>query len=63
MELALSIISLLNAAAPGISQLILMIKKSDGTIAIMPILDEADAKFDANIQQATDWLKAHSTTK
>jgi len=59
MTLALALIQLLNAAAPGIAELVVMIRKSDGTLAIIPMLDEADAQFDANIKQAMDWLTAH----
>ena len=59
MGTALAIIQLLNAAAPGIAQLILLIKRNDGSFAVMPLLDEADAKFTENIKQASDWLKAH----
>lgn len=59
METALAIVQLLNAAAPGIAQLVLLIKRKDGTLQVMTLLDEADAKFDANIKQATDWLKAN----
>lgn len=59
IELALQLITLLNTAAPGIAQLILLIKRNDGTISVVSLLDEADGKFDANIKQAGDWLKAH----
>jgi hypothetical protein len=59
MELALSIVNLLNAVVPGIASLILLIRKKDGTVSVAAMLDEADAKFAANIQQASDWLNAH----
>lgn len=59
MGTALAIVQLLNTAAPGIASLILMIKKTDGTISVVALLDEADAQFNANIQQAKDWLAAH----
>lgn len=59
MELALALVSLLNAATPGIASLIVLIRKKDGSISIVSLLDEADSKFDANIKQASDWLKAH----
>ena len=59
MALALAIIQLLNVAAPGIASLVLLIKKTDGTIGVVQLLDEADAKFSDNIKQASDWLKAH----
>lgn len=59
MELALALMNLFNAAAPGVAQLVLLIRRQDGTIGVAALLDEADAKFSANIAQATDWLKAH----
>lgn len=59
IALALGIVQVLNAASPGIAELILLIRKKDGTISVAALLDEADSKFDANIQAATDWLKAH----
>ena len=57
MGFALGIVQLLNAAAPGIAQVVLMIKKKDGTIAVIPLLDEADAKFDANLKEAMEYLQ------
>jgi hypothetical protein len=59
MDQAIQIMTLLNAAAPGIAQLILLIKRNDGTVSVVALLDEADKQFDANIAQASDWLKAH----
>jgi hypothetical protein len=59
MGTALMIVNLLNAAAPGIAQLILLIRHKDGTISVGAMLDEADAQFDANIKQAGEWLKNH----
>jgi hypothetical protein len=59
MELALGIIQLLNAASPGIANLILLIRNKDGTITVGALLDQADAQFDKNMQQAADWFKAH----
>jgi hypothetical protein len=59
MELTLQILTLLNTAAPGIASLIMLIRRDDGTISVVTLLDEADAQFDANIKSAGDWLKAH----
>ena len=56
----LNIISLFNAVEPNIAQLILLIRNADGTLSVPVILDQADAKFNDNLKQATDWLKAHS---
>ena len=55
----LNIISLFNADEPGIAQLILLIRNADGTLSVPVILDQTDAKFNDNLKQATDWLKAH----
>jgi hypothetical protein len=62
MELALEIITLLNAASPGIAQLILLIRGKDGTISVGTILDETDTQFAANMKQAADWFAAHPKT-
>jgi hypothetical protein len=59
MELALALLTLINSAAPGIAQLILLIKRNDGSVSVVTLLDEADEQFDKNIKQAGDWLKAH----
>jgi hypothetical protein len=59
MEMALGIVQLLNAAAPGIAQLVVMIKGTDGKITVAALLDQADAQFDKNLSQAAEWLKAH----
>lgn len=59
METALAIVQLMNAATPGIAQLILLIKKKDGTVTVAAMLDEADSKFQSNIEQAKAWLQAH----
>jgi hypothetical protein len=59
MELALAMVNLLNAAAPGIASLIMVIRRKDGSIAIGTMLDEADAQFAENLGQAAAWFKAH----
>jgi hypothetical protein len=59
MNTALLIAQLLNTATPGIVEIVLLIKKQDGTIAIVPLLDQADSKFTANMQQAAKWLEEH----
>lgn len=59
METALALVQLFNVAAPGVAELVMMIKKKDGTISIVAILDEADAQFSANLDQAKNWLASH----
>lgn len=59
MNTALGIVTLLNALVPGIAQIIILVKRNDGTISVMPLLDEADAKFSENLKQIADWMKAH----
>ena len=63
MGTALLIVQLLNAAVPGIAQLILLIRNKDGTISVGTLLDQADAQFDANVKQAADWIAAHPQVK
>ncbi len=59
MALALAIIGLLNTAAPGIADIVAMIRKKDGSITMMPLLDEASATFNDNLGQAAAWLTQH----
>ncbi len=63
MDKALQIINLLNAAVPGIASTIQLIKNPNGTVSITMTLDQADQQFDANLQQITDWFKAHPDMK
>ena len=59
METALAIVNLFNAAALGIANLILLIRNKDGSITVAQMLDQADSTFDANIKEASDWVKTH----
>lgn len=59
METALQIVNLLNAATPGIANLIILIRRKDGSVTVAAMLDEADASFDANIAKAKEWLASH----
>lgn len=59
MDTAIALVNLFNVATPGIAQLIVMIRNTNGTISVVALLDEADAKFADNIKQAQDWLAAH----
>lgn len=59
MDTALALVNLFNATAPGVAQLIMMIKHKDGTISVVTLLDEADTQYTANLTQAKDWLAAH----
>ena len=59
MSFALALATLLNTAAPGVASIIMMIRNKNGTVTIMPLLDEADAQYAENIKQASDWLAAH----
>jgi hypothetical protein len=59
IETALKIVELFNATAPGVASLIMLIRRNDGTVSVVTMLDEADSAFDANIKTASDWLAAH----
>lgn len=59
IDTAISIVNLLNLAAPGIAELILLIRRKDGGVAILPLLNEADAAFSDNIKKALDWQAAN----
>ena len=63
MDKAIQIVNLLNAAVPGIASMIQMIKNQDGTVSLTVTFDQADQQFDANLQQVTDWFKAHPDVK
>ncbi len=63
MDKAIQIINLLNAAIPGIASMIQLIKNQGGTVSLTVTLDQADQQFDANLQQVTDWFKAHPDVK
>lgn len=63
MDKAIQIINLLNAAVPGIASMIQMIRNQDGTVSLTVTFDQADKQFDANLQQVTDWFKAHPDVK
>jgi hypothetical protein len=56
---AIAVVELLNAAAPGLANLIVLIRHKDGGLSVLQVLDEADAKFSSNLKEATDWLAAH----
>jgi len=55
MELALLIARILAEIGPEAVELILLLKKKDGTIAIIPVLNEADEQFEANIEKIKRW--------
>lgn len=57
MSMTLLILQLLRELAPEIIELILIIKKKDGSVSIIPILDEADEKFKENIRKIEEWKR------
>ena len=57
MNLALVIAQILSENVPEIIELVILLKKKDGTIAIIPILDEADEQFEANIKKIKEWRR------
>ena len=59
METAIQLLNIFNVIAPGAAELILMIKRKDGSISIVTLLDEADAQFTSNIERAEQWLRSH----
>lgn len=61
MGFAMTLLSLFNAAEPGIATILMLIRRTDGTVVIVPFLDEASATFSGNLAQAADWFKAHPT--
>ena len=57
VETAISVVNMFNATAPGVANLVLLIKRKDGNIDVMPILDEADDNFTDTIDTARTWLQ------
>ena len=55
MELALLIARILAEIGPEAVELILLLKKTDGTIAVIPILNEVDEQFEANLEKIKRW--------
>jgi len=64
MDLTLLLTKFLIDTTPDVIELILLLKKKDGTVAIVPILDEADEQFEENIRKIEEWRgrldEAHS---
>lgn len=59
MLFAIQLANLLNATIPGIAGIVTLVRRKDGTISILALLDEADAAFDKNIAQINEWKAAH----
>lgn len=59
METALALVQLFNLASPAVADLVLMIRKKDGGVTIVALLDEASAQYQDNINKAQDWLALH----
>jgi len=55
MDLTLLLTKFLIETTPDVIELILLLKKKDGTVAIIPILDEADDQFKKNIKKIEEW--------
>jgi len=62
MDLALQIATLLNTAAPGIANLLVLVKRADGSVTVVSVLDEADATFQADLDQAKAWFASKGKT-
>lgn len=60
LDVALDVVNMFNASAPGIASLVLLIKRKDG-ITVMPILSEADEKFEVIMDRAAQWLTDHES--
>ena len=58
LEVAIDVVNMFNATAPGVASLILLIKRKDG-VTVMPILDEADESFEEIMTRAEKWLIDH----
>ena len=63
LSTALLIAEILSKATPEVVEIILLLKRKDGSISVIPVLDEADEKFADNIKQIKKWKKDHSTSE
>ena len=63
LSLALTVLQIANVATPMIAEWIMLIRRKDGTVSLISMLEEGSTQFDANIKQATDWLKTHEGVK
>ena len=52
----IKLLTLINGAIPAVSNLVLTIKKKDGTETTVSILSKAEAQFDENIKRAEEFL-------
>jgi hypothetical protein len=62
LQTALAIIQLLNAATPGIANLVLLIKNNaSNTISVVALLNDASTTYAEDMKQAQAWLAAQKT--
>lgn len=54
---AIAIIEAINVGLPIAAELILLIKKKDGTYSVVMCLDEADENFEEAKNNALEWFK------
>lgn len=59
---AIDIINMINTGAQVAADLILLIRRNDGSIGVVALLDENDANFDANLKAATEWRAKQSVS-
>jgi hypothetical protein len=55
MSGALELFQLLNTAMPGVIELVGLIRRKDGSVSIVALLDEADAQFEQNMTTFKEW--------
>lgn len=58
METALLIADIIAKLGPTVVDVVVLLRRQDGSIAVLTVLDEAEAKFDENIRRALEVLKA-----
>lgn len=59
LDFAMALAQVFNAAGPAVANLIVMIRRKDGTVSVVTMLDEADEQFQSNLEQARDWMTQH----
>jgi hypothetical protein len=58
MELALLLMGIISKVTPQIVDIITIIRKKDGSITLLPMLDENDAHFKKNIEDMAKFLES-----
>lgn len=57
LDFTIDLAKILNLTLPVAADIIMLVRRKDGTVAIIPLLDETSEKFSEDIVRATEYLK------